>query len=275
MRILTIILSLACVSAFAGIPEEVAELKKKAEQGDAHSQCILGLSYAQGRKIDGVIKDDVEAVRWFRMAAEQGNSKGQYFLASFYESGWGVEKNLIEAYAYYKLSEIYGTHNSDIAKKITEVEKLLTVSQLEAGQKRYEEIHVKTEERVFEKKFRYLRIKAEEGDADIEEELAYCYLKQKDAKQAAKWFLKSAEHGNHDAQWTIGFMYARGVGVERDGIEGYAFMLLSGRNDFIGLHHRDQAETELSKSQLETGIKRSKELKVEIEAKIAAKGDKK
>ena len=40
-----------------------------AEQGVATVRCLLGLSYATGR---GVPQDDAEAVRWYRLAAEQG-----------------------------------------------------------------------------------------------------------------------------------------------------------------------------------------------------------
>src|ERR1019366_3953311 len=50
------------------------EFKSKAERGDAQAQSNLGLCYAQGR---GVAKDDVEAVKWFRMAAEQDYAKAQ------------------------------------------------------------------------------------------------------------------------------------------------------------------------------------------------------
>ncbi len=40
-----------------------------AEKGDADAQLYLGVEYFDG---EGVPEDDVEAVRWFRMAAEQG-----------------------------------------------------------------------------------------------------------------------------------------------------------------------------------------------------------
>ncbi|HHF6559516.1 TPA: tetratricopeptide repeat protein, partial [Haemophilus influenzae] len=43
-----------------------------AEQGDANVQFNLGVMYAEGQ---GVKQDDVEAVKWFRKAAEQGHAK--------------------------------------------------------------------------------------------------------------------------------------------------------------------------------------------------------
>ena len=48
-----------------------------AEQGDMDAQLNLGYMHLHGR---GVPQDDAEAVRWFRLAADQGNATAQYFL---------------------------------------------------------------------------------------------------------------------------------------------------------------------------------------------------
>jgi uncharacterized protein len=45
------------------------EWRPLAEQGDAFAQYNLGVMYANGR---GVPEDDVEAVKWYRLAADQG-----------------------------------------------------------------------------------------------------------------------------------------------------------------------------------------------------------
>ena len=46
----------------------------EAQQGDAQSQYFLGQMYANG---DLVPKNDAEAVKWFRLAAEQGHDGAQ------------------------------------------------------------------------------------------------------------------------------------------------------------------------------------------------------
>ena len=46
-----------------------------AEQGLAVAQFNLGLMYANGQ---GVSKDETEATKWYRLAAEQGRSDAQY-----------------------------------------------------------------------------------------------------------------------------------------------------------------------------------------------------
>jgi len=45
------------------------------------------LMYQFGR---GVFQDDAEAVKWYRLAAEQGDANAQFNLGGMYEDGEGV-----------------------------------------------------------------------------------------------------------------------------------------------------------------------------------------
>jgi TPR repeat protein len=58
-----------------------------AAQGNADAQNNLGYCYQHG---EGVAHDMVEAVRYYGLAAAQGNADAQYNLASCYERGEGV-----------------------------------------------------------------------------------------------------------------------------------------------------------------------------------------
>lgn len=51
--------------------------QKATHDGDADAQYNLGKMYLEG---NGVPQDDSEAAKWFRKAAEQGNSKAQKVL---------------------------------------------------------------------------------------------------------------------------------------------------------------------------------------------------
>ena len=53
------------------------ELLPLAEQGDAAAQHKLGVMYDNG---DGVLVNKAEALKWYRKAAEQGDSDAQYWL---------------------------------------------------------------------------------------------------------------------------------------------------------------------------------------------------
>ena len=79
--------------------------KMAAEQGDAEAQNALGACYKNG---EGVEKDHAEAAKWYRKAAEQGHAKAQSSLGYCYSSGNGVEKDLNEAYKWYRKSAEQG-----------------------------------------------------------------------------------------------------------------------------------------------------------------------
>ena len=54
--------------------------------------------YANG---GGVQRDDEEAVRLYRLAAEQGHALAQHFLGYLYEEGRGVRRDRVEVGAWY------------------------------------------------------------------------------------------------------------------------------------------------------------------------------
>ncbi|MCY4663019.1 MAG: tetratricopeptide repeat protein [Acidobacteria bacterium] len=55
-----------------------------AKAGDAEAQFNLGVMYTAGL---GVPKDDIEALFWYRSAAEQGHAGAQYALGASYTAG--------------------------------------------------------------------------------------------------------------------------------------------------------------------------------------------
>ena len=77
-----------------------AELLRKAQGGDASSQMLLAILYNDG--LGDVAQDDVEAVKWYRKAAEQGNVSAQWMLGRMYAKGEGVVENDAEAVKWYR-----------------------------------------------------------------------------------------------------------------------------------------------------------------------------
>jgi TPR repeat protein len=57
------------------------------------------------QKGPGVEKDLIRAAEFYRLSTEQGNSNGQNHFGYCLERGMGVEKDLIRAAEYYRLSE--------------------------------------------------------------------------------------------------------------------------------------------------------------------------
>ena len=76
------------------------------EQGSADLQFFLGLTRWRGEGPNGevALKDPEEAVRWFRMAAEQGHAEAQYSLGVAYDTGEGVPEDDAEAVRWYRMA---------------------------------------------------------------------------------------------------------------------------------------------------------------------------
>ena len=72
-----------------------------ADRGDAVAQLSLGLMYADGR---GVPQDHDEAAKWYRRAADRGNPQAQYNLGLWYAKGDGGPPNKVRAHMWFNLA---------------------------------------------------------------------------------------------------------------------------------------------------------------------------
>ncbi len=79
--------------------------RKAAEQGEPQAQFGLGVMYANGR---GVPQDYAQAMKWFRAAVDRGNLAPSFYLGLFYENGLGVAKNDAEAVKWYTKAAALG-----------------------------------------------------------------------------------------------------------------------------------------------------------------------
>lgn len=84
----------------------VSLLTESATLGYAPAQVDLGKVYYFG--LSGK-KDDIEALNWFKKAAEQGDAKGQYHLGQMYTEGKaGLKESEKDASVWYKKSADQG-----------------------------------------------------------------------------------------------------------------------------------------------------------------------
>lgn len=85
------------------LPKSFEYYSKGAEAGDADCQTAMGMFYQAGDKIpSGIEADPVEAVKWYKMAAEQGHTEAIQHLATMNAMGMGIEKNEKEAVQWYR-----------------------------------------------------------------------------------------------------------------------------------------------------------------------------
>ena len=188
--------------------ENIFEIQKKAENGDAYSQHEMGVNYQYGY---GVPVDKQKSLEWFQKAAENGNHESMRALGIIYENGIGVEQDLRKAFEYYvcalnkgniksleKLSDFYRAgivvaKNEDKAKELLEA----FVIQLQKS--------------------------AQKGNADAMWRLGQIYQAGNDLlnipenlQQAVFWYEKAAELGYMYAQSSLGILYILGLGVPKN-----------------------------------------------------------
>jgi hypothetical protein len=61
---------------------------------------VKGGDYLSGQGL--VRKDYKEAMRWYRIAADQGSAAAQFYLGAMYENGWGVKRDFVQAMRWYR-----------------------------------------------------------------------------------------------------------------------------------------------------------------------------
>ncbi len=74
-----------------------------AEQGDSDAQFHLGVMYESGQ---GVLRNDAEAINWYRKAAEQNDAVAQFNVGVMYAKG--VPPNHAEAALWYRVAADHG-----------------------------------------------------------------------------------------------------------------------------------------------------------------------
>ena len=114
--------------------EAVKWYRKAAEQGDADAQFNLGVMYAKG---EGVPQNHAEALKWFRLAADQGNARAQYNLGFMYAKGEGVLQNHVQAHKWFNLAAVAGY--DDAAQCRADISDEMTAREIAEAQRRARE----------------------------------------------------------------------------------------------------------------------------------------
>ena len=185
----------------------------------------------------GVTKDEAEAVKWYRKAAEQGNSFAQYNLAKAYDSAYygnrGTVNDIKEAVKWYRKAAEQGDADAqyELAKNIKlgigtqedEVESLKWYTKAAESGNAIAQIQLALKcfsENNFVEARKWFLMAADQGSIIAQLHIAWMYKDgrggEQDYQEARKWFQKSAESGNAEAQCQLGRLYYNGRGVEKD-----------------------------------------------------------
>ena len=175
-------------------------LEQETEEGptEAGEQYALGCKYDIGQ---GVERNDVLAVKWYRKAAEQGHTMSQFNMGCMYQLGRGVEQDYTQAAKWFKKAAGQGH----------------AVAQFNLGVMYGKGQGVEQND---ELSAEWHRRAAEQGDMDSQLQLGVKYnlgrgVPQDDI-QSVYWFRRAAEQGQYVAQYNLGIMYELGRGVEQN-----------------------------------------------------------
>ena len=202
-----------------------------AETGNAEAQYRYGLILRNdriGRKLPDVYKDE-EEFKWFLESAIQNHSGAQYELAVRYETGIGVTKDLYEALKWYKNAANNG--NSDAAYKMGEFYfdrqphlsvKYLTFA-LDAGNKNASsvlgELYITNSSvKDVSKAIEILQKAASKNDLESCFWLGEVYRKQevvRNNEMAFKYYKFAADKGHIKSIYAIAECYQHGIGTKK------------------------------------------------------------
>ena len=169
-----------------------------AEKGYPVAQNILGNLYYNG---SGVPVNKEKAVEWYRRAAEQGDSQAQRNLGFCYANGQGVMHDDEKATYWYKKAATQG-----LAQAQYELGALYADGTL-VGRNQFKAVQ-------------YFEKAAKAGIAEAQNRLALCYDEGKgvteDDERAVIWYKQAAEQGYAPAQSNLAMCYEYGEGTECD-----------------------------------------------------------
>jgi TPR repeat protein len=196
-----------------GVNQDTAEAVKwyrlAANQGHAGAQRDLGYSYHLGL---GVVKDYAEAMKWYRLSADKNNADAQNGIGVLYRFGDGVKKDAVEAVKWHRLAANQGSH----------------VAQTNLGDAYAQGEGVSQD---YAEAAKWYRLAANQGNATAQNRLGWAHQNglgvEKSFEEAVKLYRAAADQGDAVGQSNLGYMYASGFGVLIDSAESVKWHRLS------------------------------------------------
>lgn len=180
----------------------------------AKQQYELGLKYEKG---DGVPKNETEAERFFKIAADYGYPEAQNKLGDCYYYGKGISQNYPTAMIWYRKAADNGFAKAMNNLGLCYVMGTGATIDYKEGAK-------------------WLLRGAELGDMDAQYNIGLCYTYgsgvERNFEEAARWFKAAAEQGHGEAQYNVGVCYENGRGLEQNSKEAQKWYKKAEENNY-------------------------------------------
>ncbi len=185
-----------------------------ADKHDGAAMTLVAELLSQGL---GVPENDAEALRWYRLAASEGDKNAQFSLGLAYLTGKGAEKDVATASAWLQKAAAQDHAGAWYNLGVIALEGNGVVLD-------------------FKRAAIDFRRSADLGFPDAAYSLGLLYREgrgvEKDNRQAAEWFLRAARDGNLAAQIEYGIMLFNGAeGVPADEPGGAKWLLRAANQD--------------------------------------------
>jgi TPR repeat protein len=195
------------------VPQYIIQI---VEKGHSSLKAALGNHYWRDT-------DMKNAFKWFSIAADEGNTEAQYYLAVTYHEGKVTQKNIREAIywyieaaekghpnAQYNLGTIYANEKEVLDYNLS-IQYLTLAAKQEHSQAQLKlgKMYVK---RNLEKAIFWLEKATKNGNTKASDLLELLYK----AKEEFYNFIIDAEEGNIEAQYQLGAAYEEGIRIPKD-----------------------------------------------------------
>ena len=190
---------------------------KAADQGNAEAENEIGVMYRTG---SGVDPNKEEAVDWYRKAARQGGGPAMFNLAVSYYNGDAVNVDVATSYAWFTLAKEAGV--KDAADSVARMNTELRPSEIDAGLKIIARMYAEgTEIKQDEaESVRWYRVAAEHGDKEAQVSVGEALIAGRGTPvnyvEGRKWCELAAKQASPAGLYCLGNVYRAGLGVQKD-----------------------------------------------------------
>ncbi len=246
--------ALACMrtNATAAAAEEAVILfRSAAEKGNPAAEHALGVALLSGL---GITKNVEDGLKWLEKSADQKNPDALFKLASLHIQGVDLPRDEVKAAALARE-----------AAELGQTEAQYNVASLYATGHGVQK-DLKEAARWYEKA-------AEAGHATAQSNLGVLYATgegvEKNPATALKWWQKAAEQGQPSAQFNLAHALKEGKIVAQDRVEAYKwYNLAAEQGDADAETARDALAVDISPEDLAAALRRAREFKTQLYAKV-------
>lgn len=180
----------------------------------------------------GVAQDPVAAVRWWRLAADQGHQEAQLHLGLAYAGGRGVPADKVEGLKWIIIARVRDGISYSLLTKLMDQRSIAEAEERAADwtrQNNRKRLRAALDAKHDLEKVRLLSALAEEGMAAAQFQLGRLYQSgirdpsrglfaeaKTDLEKAVELFRKAAEQGHVRAQAALAYALSEGQGTEKD-----------------------------------------------------------